>query len=215
MDGVLENNTFRSITLGFGEYAAHWTLTGNHISLYPDANLHSMMALGGFDVLFANNNVMGSGTVPLIADHLGVGYGQYCGQIRIIGNALTCGGDSNPTCIIAIATLGLVFSDNMLDIPGHGNVAMKIEGGADLDTVVQRNKITGAGIVINPSGSKDACIIEQNVISGHGYGIGIYVNNPPTPRSGGHIISRNIITGFDRAVDYDPAIHPGTTVDSY
>ena len=33
---------------------------------------------------------------------------------------------------------------------------------------VQRNKITGAGIVINPGGSEDASVIEQDVISSGG-----------------------------------------------
>ena len=81
---------------------------------------------------------------------------------------MTCGGDYNPLPIIGFGTTDPVFADDALHVTGSGCVPMKIEGGVDMAAAVQRNKITGAGIVINPGGSEDASVIEQDVISSGG-----------------------------------------------
>ncbi|MEI9974437.1 MAG: hypothetical protein WDO73_21780 [Ignavibacteriota bacterium] len=65
--GVFEGNQFTVRSVVFGEYGAHFNLTGNNFTLTPDSSDHSMIALGGLDVTFANNTVNGSGSIPVIS----------------------------------------------------------------------------------------------------------------------------------------------------
>jgi Pectate lyase superfamily protein len=207
-DGVIDANTFQARSMGFGEYAAHWTLTGNHISLFPDPNVGAMLAIGGLDVTFANNDVRGTGTVPMLTDYLGLDwYAEYVGHITISGNSFTCHVD-NSVCV-HLKTGDPVFSDNSLNISGWA-VGLKVEGAVPQAATIQRNSLNGAGIVLNTPGV-DASLVANNTITGSGPS-GIYIANPATPNSGGHVITRNIITGFTRTVDFDPAKHPGTIV---
>ena len=59
--GEYDSNTFNVRTVGFGEYGAHWTLTGNHFWIFPDATVAAGVFFGGLDVTFANNDVHGAG----------------------------------------------------------------------------------------------------------------------------------------------------------
>jgi len=208
-DGVIDANTFAARCLGFGEYAAHWTLTGNHISIFPDPNVGAMVAIGGLDVLFANNDLRGTGTVPLLGDYLGLdSYASYVGRITMSANSFACDVDIAP-CIL-LKTADPVFSDNTINASGSGGVALKVEGAVQQAATIQRNSINGFGIVLNTPGV-DASIVASNTITGSGPS-GIYIATPASPNSGGDVITQNMITGFTRTVDFDLAMHPGTIV---
>jgi Pectate lyase superfamily protein len=208
-DGFIDANTIQASSGGFGEYAAHWTLTGNHISLFPDPNSGAMLAIGGLDVTFSNNDVQGAGTVPLLAEFLGSDdYVAYVGRITISGNSFTCHVDN--TVCIALKSPDPVFTDNLLNISGWA-VGVIVEGVVRQSATIQRNSLNGAGIVLNTLGV-DASVVANNTITGAGGPAGIYIANPAIPQTGGDLITRNIITGFTRTVDFDPAKHPGTIV---
>lgn len=208
-DGVFDGNTFRVRSMGFGEYGAHWTFTGNHIWLFPDARVSAMLALGGLDVTFANNDVHGIGTVPLLADYIGPDdYARYVGRITITGNSIACQVD-NTNCI-ALQSMDPVLTDNGIIVTGYGAVGIKVEGPLPQSATIQRNSLNGAGIVLNTL-KNDASVIAGNTITGAS-GTGIYVASPPAPNTGGHVISGNAITGFNRTIDFDPIKHPGTIV---
>jgi hypothetical protein len=200
-DGVIDANTFEARSMGFGEHAAHWILTGNHMSLFPDAQVGAMVAIGGLDVAFANNDVRGTGTVPLLTDYLGLDfYAAYVGRITMSQNSFTCHVDNN-TCV-TLKSADPVFSDNALNISGWA-VGLKVEGPAPQAATIQRNSLNGAGMVLNTP-VVDASVIAKNTFTGSGGPSGIYLTNPTTPQTGGDVISGNIITGFTRTVDFCP-----------
>jgi hypothetical protein len=51
-------------------------------------------------------------------------------------------------------------------------------------------------------------------MTGSASAIGIFVASPPTPNTGGHVITDNTIRGFTTHVSIDLAKHPGSVVSS-
>jgi hypothetical protein len=212
-DGVIEDSTFQVGYLVFGEYAAHWRLTGNHIWTYTQPGASAAVSIGGLDVTFANNDVHGSGVVPLLADFSGLDdYTSYVGQIAITGNTFTCRAD-NSNCLMLRST-DPVVTNNVITTTGNA-IGIKLEGALPTAAAIQKNSIQidqGFGIVVNTP-VKDQSSFVANTITGK-TGYGIFVATPSTPNTGGHVIAGNIITGFNQAVMIDMNAHPGTIVSS-
>jgi hypothetical protein len=211
--GVFEANTFIGENIGFGEYAAHWTLVGNSITAFSQATDAAMVAIGGLDVTFANNTVNGVGTVPMIADYVGLAtYAAYVGDIVITRNALTCQVEGS-NCIL-LASQNPTVTNNLIVARG-GAVGIKVEGPLPQAASIQRNSIavqSGFGIVLNTSQIDQSGVI-SNTITGSGPA-GVYVASPTTPNTGGDVITGNCITGFTTPIWIDPNEHTGTIISS-
>ncbi|HLK59883.1 MAG TPA: glycosyl hydrolase family 28-related protein, partial [Chthonomonadaceae bacterium] len=128
-DVVIASNTINMRAVGFGEYAAHWILTDNTISVHPD-HLPSGAAVffGGYDILFRHNHVQGSATtLPLIADWVGLSsYAPYVGRIRIENNVFDCRAEG-ANCL-NIAGRDTTVTDNVFNIIGNCGEAILVEG---------------------------------------------------------------------------------------
>jgi hypothetical protein len=208
--GVFQGNQFTVRNLVFGEYAAHWNMSGNVISLNPGSTDLAMLAIGGLDVTFANNTVSGSGSIPLIADYLGPdSYCPYVGQITITGNTISCTA-WNSNCL-ELASVNPVVMDNLIVATGN-SVGIKIQGPLPQMATVLQNSISvqsSVGIVLATYGVDQSSIM-GNTITGAGQ-FGIQVgSNGPTP--GGDVISGNCISGFTTPIFISMDSHPGSLV---
>ncbi len=210
--GEFDHTIFSVRSVGFGEYAADWTFTGNVFSIFPDASVSAGLALGGLDVIFTGNTVQGAGSVPLLADYVGPDeYAGYLGQIKILGNTIQCRAD-NSNCI-ALGTASPLVSNNQLTATGNA-VGIKVEGVMAQSASIQGNTIaiqTGMGIILNTQ-NIDNSVLLSNAICGSMGVAGIWVVSPPAPNGGGDLISSNAIKGFDTSIYLDPGLHPGTVV---
>ncbi len=205
------NNTFTASSTGFGEYAAHWTFSGNHFFLYPISGNGAALALGGLDVDFSQNDVHGGSNVTLIADYVGLdAYAPYVGQIRITGNSISCQA-VNSNCI-GLGSADPTATDNSITAQSN-EVGIKVEGPISQSATIRGNTITigtGVGIVLNTS-QNDSSIVSGNSITGTGP-IGIHIPTSGSPHSGGHTLSGNSISGFSTPIGVNLANHPGTVV---
>ena len=203
-------NTFNVSSLGFGEYAAHWTLTDNHFFLTPDGSSAAALALGGLDVEFSGNDVHGGGSVPLIADYIGLDdYASYVGQIRILGNTVTCQA-INSNCISLGSSNPVILNNHLTALSNE--VGIKVEGPINQNVLIQGNTLsigTGLGVVLNTS-VNDSSVISGNTVMGLGP-IGIWVPST-TVHTGGHTITSNSIGGFANPIGIDLEYHPGTLI---
>jgi Pectate lyase superfamily protein len=210
--GEFDHTIFSVRTVGFGEYAADWTFTGNVFSIFPDASVSAGLFLGGLDVTFTGNTVQGAGSVPLLADYVGPDeYAAYLGQIKILENTIQCRAD-NSNCI-ALGTASPLVSNNQLTATGNA-VGIKVEGVMAQSASIQGNTIaiqTGVGIILNTPNIDNSALL-SNAICGSMGAAGIWVVSPPAPNSGSDLISSNAITGFDTSIYLDPVSHPGTVV---
>ena len=209
--GVFEANQFTARNVVFGEYAAHWSLTGNTFSLFPGPGDNAMISLGGLDVTFASNSVTGSGTIPLLADYVGVdSYCPYVGQITITGNTMSCTA-LNSNCL-SLSSVNPVVTNNLLVATGN-SVGIKIQGPLPQMATIQQNSITvgaSGGIVLATYGL-DQSNITGNTVSGSGQ-FGIQVANSSSPIPGGDVITGNCVSGFSTPVYIDMTSHPGSIV---
>ena len=203
-------NTFNVDSIGFGEYAAHWTFTDNHFFLAPDSNSSAGLALGGLDVEFSRNDVHGGGRVPLIADYVGLeDYASYVGQIRISGNTIACQA-VNSNCISLGSSNPVVLNNSLT---AHANeVGIKVEGPIHQNVLIQGNTLSmgnGLGLVLNTV-ANDSSVVSGNTITGSG-SMGIWVPTT-TIHTGGHTIGSNSISGFTTPIGIDLRNHPGTKI---
>jgi hypothetical protein len=208
--GEFDHTIFSVRSVGFGEYAADWTFTGNVFSIFPDANVSAGLYLGGLDVTFTGNTVQGAGSVPLLADYVGPDeYAGYLGQIKILGNTIQCRAD-NSNCI-ALGTASPLVSNNQLTATGNA-VGIKVEGVMAQSASIQGNTIaiqTGIGIILNTP-NIDNSVLLSNAICGSMGVAGIWVVSPLAPNGGSDLISNNAITGFNTSIYLAPGLHPGT-----
>jgi hypothetical protein len=211
-NGTFDGNTFFARSVGFGEYAAHWTLANNHFWLYPGPGVSAGLGLGGLDVTFINNDVHGGAAyIPLIADFVGPdSYAAYVGSIRLLSNTIICQAD-NDNCIKLRSTNPTV-ADSRISTTGSA-VGIKVEGPLPQAASIQRNNLSiqsGIGIISNSPGP-DGSVFLNNTISGYGP-IGIHVASPQYPSAGQNTISGNTITGFRYPISIDSAMHPGSVI---
>ena len=211
-NGVIEASTFAVRYLVFGEYAAHWNLSGNNIMLSPMPGDPAMMALGGLDVTFANNSVTGSGTMPVLADYLGLpSYAAFVGQMVIVGNTFTCRAD-NSNCL-SLSSPSVAVINNLIVTAGNA-VGIKVEGPLPQVASIQQNSITvqtGLGVVINTVRIDQSNVV-SNTVTGSGAPVGIIVATTVTPNTGGNVITGNCISGFNTPISVNMTNHPGTVV---
>ncbi len=211
MNITFTGNTFAASSVGFGEFAAHWTLTGNHFFLSPVAGTAAGLALGGLDVQFSNNDVHGGTNVPLISDYVGLdSYAPYVGQIRITNNTITCQA-VNSNCI-QLGSGDPTASNNTITSQSN-EVGIKVEGPILQTASLQGNIISvgsAIGIILNTY-SSDSSVVTANTITGTGP-MGIYVPSSGSAHSGGHMISSNTVNGFSNPLGVDLTNHPGTVV---
>jgi hypothetical protein len=208
--GLFEDNTFNCRSAGFGEYAAHITLTNNHFHLQADPSVVAGIFIGGEDVQFVNNDVQGgnvtggSGWGVILADYVGPAeYAGFVGHIRIANNRFDCRADGN-------ACLGLFARDtavtgNTLRLRGSAR-GIHAEGPLPQANLIQSNTIgTEAGegmLIVTPAGGGGGSRIEGNTLSGGGVD-GIRLETRGAPKAGGVVLRDNTIRGFKTAL----AIH--------
>jgi Pectate lyase superfamily protein len=211
--GVLEGNTFTVETVGFGEYAANWSLTGNNFAMFPATTDNAMLALGGLNVNFTNNTLSGVGQIPLIADYVGDdSYCPYVGNVSITGNSISCTA-INSNCL-ELATVNPVVMDNLIVATGN-SVGIKVQGPLPQLATILQNSITvqnSGGIVLATYGLDQSSIL-GNTINGAGQ-YGIQVGSSATPNPGGDVITGNCISGFTTPIYIDMTSHPGSVVSS-
>jgi len=217
--GIYEACTFKTKSMGFGEYGAHIKLVNNNIWVYPDSVSNPSIFLGGLDVDFSYNNVHTVGNITainsggwgaLIVDvNSPAYYLPYTGQIKITHNKIDCRADGN-SCIVAVSPDPVIMNNDMT-ISGTTYIGIRSEG--NLQSRIEWNNISGScyfGILSN-TGSPDASIISNNTMTGSGNS-GIFIPSPGTPSAGGDTITNNSITGYTNAVSIDLSEHPGTLI---
>lgn len=209
-DVAIIGNTFDVGAVGFGEYGAHWVISGNTIRVHSDS-LKSGAAVffGGYDVEFSRNHIRGSTkSVPLMADWVGIdAYADYVGRIRIIDNIVDCRAEG-ANCL-NIAGPDTIVRGNVFNVTGSFGEAILVEGPRPQSIRIEQNTVHaagGTGIVLN-SGGPDNSVVTGNMFTGPGP-FGIYVASPSTPKPGRHVISGNTITGFRTALSIDRSKHP-------
>lgn len=206
-NGLFSGNTFIGASVGFGEYAAHITLTNNHFWIYANPTVVAGIFIGGQDVTFCNNDVHGgnvtggSGWGVMLADFIGPAeYAPYIGQVRIANNFFNCQADGN-ACLGIFARDTSVTSNTIVAI---GNTrGIHVEGPLLQAVTIQGNKLSmgsGDGILIgSPANGGSGTVVTDNTISGSG-AYGIYLNAHGAPNAGGNTITSNTVTGFGTAV---------------
>ncbi len=208
--GLFERNSITASSVGFGEYAAHLRLTGNHFRLHADPSVVAGIFVGGNDIEFSHNEVHctnitgGSGSGTVLVDFIGpVEYASYVGKIRIADNTLECQDDGN-------ACLGVFAADtsvtgNTIIAKGNG-LGIHAEGPSLQSNLIKDNKIlmdSGDGIlIVIPATGGSGTVVSGNTIRGSG-AHGVHVNAHGAVSAGGAVVSDNRITGFKTPV----AIH--------
>lgn len=210
--GVVEASNFIVDSLVFGEYAAHWNLTANNITVNPVLGGEGAgVAIGGLDVTFANNTVNGSGPYSVLADYVGDdSYVPYIGDIAITGNSISCSAPNN-SCV-QLGSLNPVLMDNVISATGNTQGVL-VQGPMPIAASIAQNSIViqnSTGIVLNTYYT-DASSIIGNTISGAGE-YGVLVTPLSTPDIGGDLITGNCVSGFTTPVYVATASHPGTLV---
>ena len=212
-----KGNTFNVLNVGFGEYGAHWVLSGNSFMVHPDSTTQAGVFFGGLDVQFTNNVVNGStSSVPLIADYIGVdAYASYVGQIQILNNNITCNSAALADCM-DISAPDTHVNNNTIKATGSTQNGILIQGPLSQNRIqIQQNAITvqngGIALTINDSGP-DNMNISCNKISGSGL-MGIYLASANSaPAAGSDTVVGNIVSGFNQNINVDYTMHPTTVV---
>jgi Pectate lyase superfamily protein len=215
-DVSFQNVTFKVASTGFGEYAAHWSLTNNHFWLYPDAAQPVGLVTGGLDIDVEGNDIhgkitAGGGSGALICDCVGPGeVAGRCGQVRYRGNTIDCQADGN-NCM-GLVTVDPVVENNQITAIGSA-YAIKVEGAPEQAAMILNNTITvgtSYAIVLN-SAAVDGSTVKDNVFTGSAT-YAIYVASPRERQRGGHLLSHNTTRGFQNPIFLDVALHPGTVI---
>ena len=199
---VFASNTFNASAVGFGEYAAHWSLTQNTFSLHSTPDQGAGLSFGGLDVIFSYNTVQASASamMPLVADYLGLNNEvQYAGQIRILNNVFNCTA-SNANCLQVVVP-DTIVSNNQFSLNGSGQVIL-VQGPLPETVQIQNNSMyvqNGLGIVLNTPGS-DHSVITCNIVAGNGQ-IGIYLTTSQATNSSQTLIAGNSIIGFTAPIN--------------
>ena len=193
----------RVVSLGFGEYGAHWQFLGNHLWLYPRPETAVAISITGFDVLFSRNDVHceklsgGEGWGAVLTDFYAPGdYAPYVGKNRITDNTFDCALAS--AYCIRLQSRDPVVSGNRLRVRGHGT-AVRIDG-ADVAASIVNNDITveaGSGILLETRGD-DASIVSHNRIAATNGSVAIHVASPS--KTDNQRIEQNTISGFAQGV---------------
>jgi len=212
-DVVIDSNTFDVISVGTGEYGAHWTITGNTMTVHPNAANPVGVSFGGLDMVFSNNHVQGTSptSIPLVEDAEDHPFAPWVGQIRILNNTFTC--PAAGAACLKVSSADPVINNNQFNVTGAGTIGIQIEGPLPQSAQIMGNSITvqgGTAVVVN-SPQVDNSTISCNTLTGPGQQ-GIYLSQPSAPQTGADIISGNTITGFVLPIDFDPTMHPGTAV---
>jgi hypothetical protein len=215
---VITSNTFNVIDVGFGEYAAHWTLTGNKFFVYPNATVPAAVFIGGLDVLFSNNYVQGSiSSTPLMADWVGVdAYGAYVGDIRIVNNTISCLATALANCL-NVAAADTTVTGNQFNATGQTQQAILVQGPIPQTAIT----ITGntfsaqnAGqVIVMDTWGTDNSVVSCNTIRGAG-GMGIYVTSLVSSGTGKYTVAGNSISGFGTAINVATSMLPVTQINS-
>jgi hypothetical protein len=202
-DGLFEENTVRVVSLGFGEYGAHWRFLGNHLWLYPRPETAVAISITGFDVLFSRNDVHceqlsgGQGWGAVLTDFYAPGdYAPYVGKTRITDNTFDCA-LASANCI-RLQSPDPVVTGNRLRVRGHGT-AVRVDG-VDVAASIMNNDIAidvGSGILLETRG-QDASIVWSNRIAGTNGSVAIHVASPS--KTAKQRIEQNTISGFAQRV---------------
>lgn len=202
-DVVFASNTFNASAVGFGEYAAHWSITQNTFSLHPtSADQGAGLSFGGLDIIFSYNTVQASTSsmMPLVIDYLGLSTGvPYAGQIRILNNVFNCTA-SGANCLQVVVP-DTIVSNNQFSLTGSGQVIL-VQSPLPETVQIQNNSIyvqNGLGIVLNTT-SSDHSVITCNTVAGNGP-IGIYLTASKTATSSQTLIAGNSILGFTAPIN--------------
>jgi hypothetical protein len=210
-DVAIENVTMKVTNVVFGEYAAHWKLTGNQFWIHPDASTAAGIATAGLDVEFAQNAIhgdnltAGGGSGALLADVIGPGvYTAFVGQIRFHDNTIDCRADGN-NCL-RLTTRDPAVDRNRITAAGS-TTGIKVEGAA-AEFSITNNHIameTQPALVLNVS-SLSGAVVRGNTLSGSG-AYAMVVGGRPDRSDRGRIAANNTISGFAaplHAVNDDP-----------
>ncbi|MEI9974439.1 MAG: right-handed parallel beta-helix repeat-containing protein [Ignavibacteriota bacterium] len=172
-DVVFQNVTFKAANVVFGEYAAHWKLTGNQFWIYPDRSTSAGIATGGLDVeasqnvIHGENLTAGGGSGALLTDGIGPGgYVDFIGREVFRGNTIECRADGN-NCV-RLTTRDPVFDGNHITTGGYAT-GIKVEGAATSFAITNNTIAMGPlpALVLNVADLSTA-VVKGNVISGSG-----------------------------------------------
>ncbi|MCX7597279.1 MAG: hypothetical protein N2512_00200 [Armatimonadetes bacterium] len=200
-DGLFERNTVRAISVGFGEYGAHWQFLDNRFFLYPRPETAVAISITGLDVTFSRNYVHcgkltgGEGWGSVLTDFYAPGdYAPYIGQIRITDNTIEC--ELGGAYCIRTGSRDPVIAGNRLTVRGPG-AAIRLDG-EDVTASVTDNDINvdvGTGIMLETYGN-DRSTVARNKISATNGTMGIHIAWPSKNRR----VEDNTITGFAQDV---------------
>lgn len=215
---VINSNTFNVLNVGFGEYGAHWTITGNTFLVHPNQSEAAAVFFGGFDVLFSNNYVRGStSSNPLIADWVGLdAYDAYVGKIRVVNNTFDCQADALANCL-NIAGRDTTVAGNQFNATGQTQQVILVQGPLPQTSItITGNTLStqnaGQAITTNTWGT-DHSSVSCNTITGAGQ-MGIYVTSLSNAAQGKYTVSGNTVTGFATPINLATSMMPVTTVNS-
>lgn len=204
-DGLLQENTIRAASVGFGEYGAHWLFLRNHLWLYPQPDTAVAVSISGLDVLFSGNDVHcakltgGEGWGCVLTDFYAPGdYAPYVGRVRIQDNTIEC--EPGAAYGLLLRTRDPVVSGNRIQVRGAGT-AIRIDGD-HMSASIVKNDIRveqGAGIMLE-TGIHDASTIESNRTTGTNGGVAVHVAR--RSKSGKPRIERNVFSGFARGIEW-------------
>ena len=203
-DVVFDNVTFQGTSVVFGEYAAHWKLTGNRFWIHPDSTTTAGIATGGLDVevignaIHGENLTAGGGSGALLSDGIGPpDYVNFIGREVFRGNTIECRADGN-NCL-RLTTRDPVVDQNRI-AAGGGATGIKLEGAAAEFVVTGNTIMMGPlpALVFNVV-DLHAAVVQGNVLSGTGTHAIVISGSPP-----GAAVARfsagNSFSGFGTAI---------------
>ena len=207
-DGVFERNTFHVVSLGFGEYGAHWQFVRNHLWLHPEPETAVAISITGLDVLFTGNDVHceelsgGEGWGTVLTDFYAPGdYAPYIGQIRVTDNTFDCK-LRNAYCL-RFGSRDPVAVGNRIRCTGVGT-AIRSDG-TNVAATIARNDVAignGSGILMEGGGSDGSVLVDNRLSAARG-DMAIHIaahDHAPRQR-----IERNTFSGFRHGVVKEPA----------
>lgn len=203
-DGLFERNTVRAVSIGFGEYGAHWQFLENDLWLYPAPHTAVAISISGLDVLFSRNYVHcgklsgGEGWGSVLTDfYAPADYAPYIGKIRITDNTIDC--ELAGAYCIRTGSRDPVIAGNRLRVRGSG-AAIRLDG-SDVAASIVDNDVSvdvGGGILLETYGH-DCSTVARNRISAANGTVGIHVASPSKDQR----IEHNTISGFAQDVAFE------------
>jgi hypothetical protein len=220
----VQNCAFEARTITVGEYANHCQFLNNPCHLYPTPNDAVAVVIGGADVVVAMNSLncgdLGQSSGAVLTDYIGPNdYAKFVTHGRFIGNSIVYSASEPGLSAIHIKGNESSAENNTIqDVGSQATFGIKGEGPGHLAIRISSNRIElpvpgSIGISLKPGGSVDCSVIADNTILGGGDGdIGMLIDHPSNPNTGGHSISGNVVTGFKTLLSIDYTLHPGTKV---